>query len=246
MSAQSQNENSHQAKYSWFEGKTILITGATSGIGRALAILLSNNGATVIAHGRTQARLDDLAQAINTENFFSVIGDLAEERGYEAIESTICDLQPDVLILNAGYNIDKKYASEYSDAEIHEMLRVNFTSPILCARTFSRLPKLSIRRRLAFILSTSCFFARTQMSLYVACKTGLMGFGKVLQQEANQLGVQTTLFYPGRTDTSFREVPNSEYMKPESVAHAIASILCLPDDLIPYEFTFRPTIDTYI
>jgi short-subunit dehydrogenase len=125
------------------------------------------------------------------------------------------------------------------------MMQVNLISPILCARTFAALPKMTDPRRLILILSTSCHFPRPKISLYVACKMGLMGFGKTIQQEANDLWIRTTLVYPGRTNSGFRETPNSAYMDPNSVARAIFSILCLPCDLVPYEFTFRPPVDTY-
>lgn len=230
----------------WLVEKTILITGATSGIGRALALLLSENGSTVIAHGRSPTRLDSLGASVRKNNILRVVGDLGEEEGWRAVESVILEKQPEVLVLNAGYNCRKAYASRWTDSEVFEMMQVNLISPILCARTFVGLPRLVESRRLALILSTSCHFARAKLSLYVACKMGLMGFGKALQQEANDLGVRTTLFYPGRTNSGFRETPNSAYMDPESVAQAVASVLCLPSDIVPYEFTFRPEVDTYI
>jgi len=229
-----------------FEGKTVLITGATSGIGRALALLLAGSGANVVAHGRTRERLDALARDAKAGRLIPVSGDLKKNAGGRAVEDAIREWQPEVLILNAGYSTPKKYAREYTDSEVQEMLRVNLASPILCARTFTQLPEMARPRRLALILSTSCFFAREQMALYVTCKVGLMGFGRALQQEARRLNMRTTLFYPGRTDTGFRDTPNSDYMSPESVAHAVASVLSLADDLVPHEFTFRPPVDTYI
>lgn len=233
-------------KGNWLVGKTVLITGATSGIGQALALLLIENGTMVIAHGRSQARLESLVASVRGNNIITVLGDLREGEGSQAVESVILEQQPEVMVLNAGYNCRKEYASSWTNAEVFDMVQVNLISPIRCARTFVGLPRLAEPRRLVLILSTSCQFPRAKMSLYVACKTGLMGFGKSLQQEAKDLAVRTTLFYPGRTNTGFRETANEAYMDPKSVAQAIASVLCLPSDLVPYEFTFRPEIDTYI
>ncbi len=231
---------------SYPEGKTILITGATSGIGRDLTLLLSKNGSKVIAHGRSQSSLDALVKSPGANEIIQVIGDLGKKEGWRALESIIVDKKPEVLVLNAGYNCRKDYASGWTDTEVFDMMQVNLISPILLARTFAGLPKMHKPRRLAMILSTSCHFARAELSLYVACKTGLMGFGKAMQQEAKKLSLRTILFYPGRTDSGFREIPNNEYMSSESVAQAIASVLSLPDDIVPYEFTFRPEIDTVI
>jgi short-subunit dehydrogenase len=230
----------------WLAGKRVLITGATSGIGRALALLLAENGSMVIAHGRSPARLDSLIRAAQASNIVSVTGDLAQEQGWRALESVIREQEPEVFVQNAGYNARKDYAPGWTDSEVFQMFQVNLISPILCIRTFAGLPKLAEPRRLALILSTSCHFAREKMGLYVACKTGLMGFGKTLQQEGLELGVRTTLFYPGRTNSGFRENPDPAYMDAEGVAVSIASVLSLPSSVVPFEFTFRPQSDTYI
>lgn len=80
----------------------------------------------------------------------------------------------------------------------------------------------------------------------IAAKAGLMDFGKVLQQEMHELGIRTLLLYPGRTDTSIRDCSHPEYMSPDSVASATIALLCLPDDVVPYKFIFRPPVDTRI
>lgn len=233
-------------KNNWLMGKKVLVTGATNGIGRALALLLIDNGATVIAHGRSASLLESLAGSMEEGSILTVLGDLREKKGWQAVEAAIVEQEPEAVVINAGYNCRKGNASSWTDTEVFEMIQVNLTSPILCVRTFVGLQKLNEARRLALILSTSCHFARSNMSLYTACKTGLMGFGKSLQQEALDLGVRTVLFYPGRTNSNFRQIQNETYMSPESVAQAVISILCLPNDLVPYEFTFRPESDTYI
>jgi short-subunit dehydrogenase len=230
----------------WLKGKKVLITGATSGIGKALALLLNDNGTNVIAHGRSGERLTALVKEATQMNISTVMGDLKNDEGRKAIETEINEKQPDVLVLNAGYNCRKDFTDGWKDDEVTEMMQVNLLSSIFLARTFARLPKKKESRRLVFILSTSCHNPRERMSLYIAAKMGLMGLGKALQQESNALGIRTTLFYPGRTDTNFRKNPVPEYMKPESAAYACASILCLPDDIVPFEFTFRPESDINI
>jgi short-subunit dehydrogenase len=227
----------------WLLGKRVLVTGATSGIGRSLVLLLVDKGSTVLAHGRSRARLQSLVKTLGGKGVETVLGDLSRESGLKSLESAIVSFAPDVVVLNAGYNCRKEYASGWKDSEITEMLMVNLVSAIRCVRTFSQLPKRDEARRLALILSTSCHFPRPQMSLYVACKTGLMGFGRCLQQEAHELGVRTTLFYPGRTNSGFRQASVAGYMDSDSVARAILSTLTLPPDLVPHEFTFRPEID---
>lgn len=226
--------------------KKVMITGSTSGIGRALALLLWRNGSFIIAHGRSLDSLHSLSSVVNNKNIQTVKADLSKSEDLQIVESTILDVKPDVLVLNAGYNCRKAYSSEWSNSEISEMLMVNLISHIHFSRTFIGLPILKVPRRLVIILSTSCHYPREKMSLYIASKTGLMGFGKVLQQEAHHNKVRTTLFYPGRTNSSFRNISNSKYMSPESVAVSILSILNLPCDVVPYEFIFRPKTDINI
>jgi short-subunit dehydrogenase len=230
----------------WPAGRTVLITGATDGIGRALALQLAGTGSRVIAHGRSQSRLDALAATRSESNITTVLGDLGSEEGRRAVESTIRERRPELLVLNAGYNCRKELTAGWADAEITEMLQVNLIAPIFLARTFLSLPQTAEPRRLALILSTSCHYPRPGMSLYVASKTGLMGFGRAVQQEARELNVRVTLFYPGRTNSGFRDTPNDAYMSPASVAASIASVLSLPNDVVPYEFTFRPESDINI
>jgi short-subunit dehydrogenase len=226
--------------------RKLFVTGATSGIGRALARLGIERGAKVTVHGRNPQRIQESLASFAKVELPSVVGDLATAQGRASVEAAIRKENPDILVLNAGYNCRKAYAAQWSDEEITEMIAVNLTAPILCARTFLKLRSDGAMRRLAIILSTSCHHPRSQMSLYVACKMGLMGFGKVVQLEAEALGVRTTLFYPGRTNTEFRDTPHPEYISPESVAEAILGVLSLPSDLVPYEFTFRPPVDTTI
>ena len=106
-------------------------------------------------------------------------------------------------------------------------------------------PEEKTEKTLVFVLSSSCFFKRPLMSLYNSCKVGLMGFAQTLQQEYAENKIKTVIVYPGRMNTSFREISNEEYMKPTSVANAIFRIVSLPKDIMPHEFVFRPQLDTY-
>lgn len=230
----------------WLSDKLVLVTGATSGVGRSLVLLLNALGARVILHGRSQNRVRSVIESGKREGFASVIGDLETETGCCQVEGAIEDHGPDVLVLNAGFNCGKKLASDWTDAEVSTMLNVNLVAPIRLARTFAGLPKGKEPRRLVLVLTTSCLNPRPLMSLYVAAKMGLMGFGKVIQKEMHEVGVRAILLYPGRTNTGFRSGDHPEYMSPDSVAEAIASLLCLPDDMVPCEFVCRPPIDTEI
>lgn len=228
----------------WLPGKVALITGATSGIGRSLALRLHRSDVEVVVHGRSPVRIESVISG--QAGFHQVIGDLASSTGCKMVEQAIKDYEPDLLVLNAGAVSEKKLPSELTDEEVFWMFEVNLLAPVRLVRTFARLPKRDHDRRLVLILTTSCFFPRPYMSLYIAAKTGLMGFGRVLQQESREIGIRTLLIFPGRTDTGIRPDKHPEYMSPDSVAEAVVSLLGLPEDLVPYEFIFRPPTDTLV
>ncbi len=162
-----------QKKYYLDEGnnlqhKKILITGATDGIGYSIAKLLYKNHSEIILHGTSAASLENLkAEFFNDSNVHTISGDLKQQDGWQAVENGIKNHEPEVLILNAGYNCKKKYASKWFDHEILEMLNVNFISSIYCVRTFLNLSKLKEHRKLVLILSSSCFFPREQLSYHI-------------------------------------------------------------------------------
>ena len=228
----------------WLKGKTAMVTGATSGLGSALVRRLRADGARAIAHGRTASRLAPLVE--EGVVWAEVAGDLETKGGCGAVAQAIKQLAPDVLVLNAGCTSEKKLASESTDEEMARMLQVNLLAPIQLARAFARVPVGDGYRRLALVLSTSCLHVRPQMGGYVAAKTGLMGFGRVLQQEMHELRIRTLLLFPGRMDTEIRPGAHPEYTSAESAAEAIVALLRLPDDLVPYELVFRPPADTRI
>jgi len=226
----------------WLAGRRVLITGATSGIGRATALHLRRRGMAVLAHGRSEPRLQALLE--DDPELELVCGDLATDAGCRAVERALAQRAPHALVLNAGAVGARKLASEFSDAEMAALMQVNLLAPMRLARSFARLPRLAEPRRLVLVLSTSCLHTRPGLSLYVAGKCGLMGFGRTLQQEADQLGLRTILVFPGRTDTGIRAGSHPEYTAPGSAARVIAQLLAQPADLVPYEFVFRPPVDT--
>lgn len=229
----------------WVNQRVAMVTGATSGIGRALGNVLADHGARVVLHGRSADRLQAGAGECHESDY--VFGDLATSEGCTSVENAIKTYEPDLLILNAAELGRKSLASDLKDEEIVRILTINLVSQMKLARSFASLPrKTNLYRRLVLMLSTSCLYVRTEMSLYIASKAGLMGFGRVLQQEMHQLCLRTTLVFAGRTNTNIRPGNHPEYTSPESVADAVVSLVNTRDDLVPYEFSFRPPIDTQI
>lgn len=224
------------------KNKRVLITGATSGIGKSLCELFLENESLVIAHGRTDYEIKRISY-LNMNACTTVIADLEKRSEWKALEKAIEFNNPNILVLNAGYNCGKKKVSQWTDEEILSMYDVNLISNVFLIRAFSKYNLENKDKTIVIILSTSCFAPRADMSLYNSCKFGLLGYGKTLQQEGLDIGIKTILFYPGKVNSSFREIPNESYMSCDSVAQTILSVLSLPRDILPCEFVFKPETD---
>src|SRR5437868_796596 len=111
-----------------------MVTGATSGIGRALALCLANHGAQILLHGRSEDRVASIVQG--RPNFIPVIGDLATVEGCVAVETGIQAFQPDILVLNAAELGERSLVRDLKDLDITRAVNVNFLSQIRLARAF--------------------------------------------------------------------------------------------------------------
>lgn len=222
--------------------KSILVTGATSGIGYELVLLLSQRGYTVVASGRNEQQLMALKQQTGCHIIKANLVDPDEvTRLFEQTVSLIG--QVDVLINNAGMNSRKCRIDEFTLEEFDEQYAVNLRAPALLSR--EALLHMQPRKsgQIINIISTVAKRSNETMSVYTAMKQGLAGFSAILAKEAQPHGIKVTSLFPGGTDTNFREAERPEYMHPKSVALVIAQLLELPADVVMHEMTFRPPIE---
>lgn len=224
--------------------KSALITGATSGIGRALALELSRRGARVVAAGRNREALGELAE---TSSIIPVEADVAAPDGPARLwQKTLEALggAPDFLVNNAGYNSRKADIVDMGDDEVDAQYAVNLRAPMILSRL--ALAAFAARRsgHILNVGSTVVHLGIEKMGVYSAMKAGLAGFTRVLVKEARHHDVKVTLAHPGGTDTSFRANARPDYMAPTSVAHVLADCLYAPEDVVMHELTFRPIVET--
>lgn len=230
-------------------GKAIYLTGASRGIGRAIALRLARDGVRLALCGRDRAALDAVAaevERLGSPPPFVRRFDLAEESEtlayYRDAKESLGP--PDVLINNAGYNARKVPIAEVTSEEFDAMVAVNLKAPFLLSREAIRDMVERGGGHIVNILSTVCLFANETMGAYTATKKGLEGLTGVLLKEARPHGVRVSAIYPGGVDTSFRANPRPDYMRPESVAEAVRAVLVMPDDLVVHGLTFRPMVET--
>ena len=175
-------------------GKTTLLTGATGGLGRAIAHALADRGAVLILSSRKEDELVELAAELPGEGHRTIICDLAEPGEAERLVGEAGDV--DILVANAGLPASGRLDG-FSQAQIGRALRVNLESPIRMARELS--PKMHERRdgHLVFVSSLSGKAATARASLYAATKFGLRGFAFCLRDDLRGTGVGVSVVSPG-------------------------------------------------
>ncbi|HNR99771.1 MAG TPA: SDR family oxidoreductase [Planctomycetota bacterium] len=227
----------------------VFLTGATRGIGRAIALRLARDGARLALCGRDAAALRAAADALRAAGApepFARPFDLADAAAIEAFYGAARERlgPPAVLINNAGYNERKAPLWEVELGEFDRMLAVNLRAPFLLMR--AAFPDMRARGGgcIVNILSTVCHFDNETMSVYTAAKKGLMGLTDVFRKEARPFNIRVASIYPGGTDTAFRPAPRPDYLKPESVAEAVCAVLALPAEVAVHHLTLRPMVET--
>lgn len=176
--------------------KTMLITGATSGIGRKMTELLVAQGHTVYATGRNEVAIKALEQL----GAIALQGDLRNRADIDRITAQLPPL--DVAILNAGLGYFDN-AFDLSDDEIDQMLEVNVRAPIYLAKRLA--PAMMERRQGHFIFvgSQAGKVATKKASVYAASKHAVTGFVNGLRLELAEYQIAVTGIYPGPIDTPF-------------------------------------------
>lgn len=175
--------------------KTILITGATSGIGKALVKECMSKGEQVIACGRTQEKLDSLAEEM--PGLMTLCFDITDKADIE--HSIPRDLTIDWAILNAG---DCEYVKDVMDfdTELFErIIAVNLLAPAYLTKAL--IPKIKTGGRLAFVSSSVTNLPFPQTEAYGASKAGLDYFARSLAIDLAPHNIGVSLIHPGFVDT---------------------------------------------
>lgn len=174
-------------------GKTALLTGATGGLGHAIATALAGKGSSLILSSRKPAELEALSSELNGEHRVEVC-DLADPGA--ALELARSAADADILVANAGLPASGELG-DFTPEEIQRALRVNLEAPILLAR---ELADVMVRRGQGHIVLVSSLSGRApspRASLYNATKFGLRGFGLGLREDLRAEGVGVSVVMPG-------------------------------------------------
>ena len=188
-------------------GKTALVTGASGGIGKAIATRLHQQGAHVVLHGTREEKLINLANQLgsNSSCITADLSDLEEVSSLVESASKLSDSPIDILINNAGFAIDGLLLRMKVE-EWQRVLDVNLTANMILCRTAIR---SMIKQKWGRIISISSIVGVTGNSgqtNYSASKAGMIGFCKSLAQEVASRGITVNVVAPGFIETPMTEL----------------------------------------
>jgi short-subunit dehydrogenase len=226
--------------------KTHVLTGATSGIGAALARALVERGDRLVLLARGDASAAALAADFPDAQV--LLADLADPGTLNGLGRQV-DGPVDSLLHVAGV-VELAPVSRLRLHDWEEQLAVNLTSPAVLTREF--LPHLREGRGIAvFVNSSAGLAASADWSAYAASKFGLRAFADALRAEEVEHGVRVTTIYPSRTATPMQEKVHeqegrtydaSRWISPETVVSTVLHVLDLPADATIPDVTVRPVV----
>ena len=206
-------------------GRTALLTGATGGLGRAIAKALAGRGARLALSGRKAEALEALAAELPGEGHAVFPVDLAEPGAAEKLAAAVGAV--DILIANAGLPGTGRLP-EFSAEELSGALRVNLEAPMLLARALEPGMLEQGSGHMVFVASLSGKSATPLSSVYNATKFGLRGFALGLRADLDRVGIGVSIVSPGTireagmyADSGADPIPGLGTGSPQQVAEAV-------------------------
>ena len=237
------------------ENKTIIISGASRGIGRATALLLAQHGANVVATARNADDLKELEKmAIEGSvrgKITAVPGDVANEADMQLVVKTALDQfnRIDVVINNAGYGVFKN-VDELTVEEWDGVMATNVKGTFVLTK--AALPTLKAQGSGHIVVVASDVAKRTFAggSLYTASKYAQEAFMGALRKEVRPFGIKVTGVYSGLVDSHFHEKghgheTSKKWLKNEDMAESMLFIISRPAHVVIDEFMVHPLEQEY-
>jgi NAD(P)-dependent dehydrogenase (short-subunit alcohol dehydrogenase family) len=215
--------------------KRYLITGASRGIGRAIAEKLAAEDVTLLLHGRDTVALAEVCKSVKPRcgGVVRLIHDLAIKAGVSDLIAAVGSDPLDLLVNNAGIAIVKPFG-EITPVEWEQTLGVNVTTPFLLTQRFA--PKMPPGASIVNILSIAAKTGFANWSAYCMSKFALEGFSQSVREELREHKIRVINIYPAATDTGIWNSvegtwPRDKMISPNDVASAVAYALSRPAEV---------------
>lgn len=220
------------------ENKTILVTGATSGIGRATAITCAGLGAKVVAIGRNQERLDSLMQELEGDGHLAINADLTDEAQVQALLESVPAV--DGVACCAGVAEMKPFAF-VTDEDVERVFKTNCFAPVMLVNKLLKAKKLNKGGSVVFVSSVDGpKVVHAGNSVYSGSKSALVGLARNMAIDLVSKKIRVNCVLPGTTDTPMirtenvteemlaetaKAFPMKRFAQPEEIANAIIFLL---------------------
>ena len=213
------------------EGKTILVTGASSGIGRGIAIACSKMGATVIINGRNEQRLAETMTEMQGEENLSLAADLSDSNSLTGMVSRLPKLDGIVHCAGIGQRV---LCKQLQEADLDTMMDVNFKAPVMLQTEILKQKKINKSASIVFIASIASDSPSIGNAVYSASKGAIISYANCLALELAPRLIRVNCILPamiwtdlilkgGITEEELKEdekkYPLKRYGKPEDIAN---------------------------
>ncbi|HYR74481.1 MAG TPA: SDR family oxidoreductase [Pyrinomonadaceae bacterium] len=229
--------------------KSAIVTGATKGIGRAIAEALVGEGVSVCISARNQGEIDATVRELNQGGSGNAIGFVCDVRDYDQVKTLINHAAKelggvDILVNNAGIGMFETVA-ETSPQDFRAVLETNLFGVFYCCH--EAIPEMK-RRGGGYIINISSLAGANphpRMAAYNASKFGLNGFSEALMQEVRHDNIKVSYIMPGSVNTEFGgDSPGDEkswQLTPDDIARVVVDLLHHDDRALPSRVEIRPS-----
>ena len=223
--------------------KTIVITGATDGIGKALSLLLSKEYNLALC-GRNEEKMKNLMMQLHDCDVYSECFDITDDKKRHIFCENVKEKfgTIDVLVNNAGANTKKDKVVDINLDDLRYMFELNCVSAVGMIQEIYPLMAEKKQGLFVNILSTCCLFNNPMAGSYSAAKDAMEGISKILLKEVKTDNIGVCNVYPGGVDTNFRAVANHKYLKPETIAKMIKACIENEEGCV-HDIVIRPFIE---
>ena len=226
--------------------KTIVITGATDGIGKALAALLAPEYSLALC-GRSEEKMKQLVNSLESDHVYYECFDITNDEKRHNFCQNVKDKfgAIDVLVNNAGANTKKDKVTDINLEDLRYMFELNCVSAVGMIQEIYPVMKKQQAGLFVNILSTCCLYNNPMAGSYSAAKDAMEGISKILLKEVKDENIGVCNVYPGGVGTNFRAIENPNYLRPETVAKMMKACIENEEGCV-HEIVIRPFIEENI
>ncbi|HKJ68125.1 MAG TPA: SDR family oxidoreductase [bacterium] len=229
-------------------GKVAVITGGSTGVGRAVGEIFAGEGVRVVLAARTESQLEAAAEALREAggDVLAVPTDVSSRKDCERLMATAVEhFGPvDILVNNAGVGIYNP-VDKMTDQELDPLLAINLKGTIYCSQAVYLRMKERGSGHIINVASIAGKMGLPRESGYNASKFGMVGFGQSLKKEAIRYGVRVHNICPGGINTPFwdgvQDKPDlSQFLDPEHVAGLVHYVAASPERMVFQDIIVHP------